>query len=73
MICRAVMPSDTLARKAQRLLTANGYSAEVVRNSGSKDGCGFSLRIYGNCSAAQALLEREGITVRSMRIERDGT
>lgn len=66
------MPSDTLARKAQRILAANGYAAEVVRHSGSKDGCGFSLRINGNCSAAQALLEREGITVRSMKAERDG-
>ncbi len=71
MICRAVMPSDTLARKARRLLIANGFSAEVVRHVG-KEGCGFSLRIAGDCSAAKELLEREGITVRSMRRERDG-
>lgn len=72
MICRVVIPSDTLARKAQRILNANGYSAEVVRSSGSKDGCGFALRIRGNCDAARMLLEREGITIRSVRIERDG-
>ncbi|MBR4101428.1 MAG: hypothetical protein IKK51_06090 [Oscillospiraceae bacterium] len=71
MICRAVMPSDTLARKAQRILTANDFSAEIIRST-SKEGCGFGLRIVGNCAAAQALLEREGIPVRSMRIERGG-
>ncbi len=71
MICRAVIPSDTLARRARQLLTANGYSAEIVRHVG-REGCGFSLRIAGDCNAAKALLEREGITVRSMRRERDG-
>ncbi len=64
------MPSDTLARKAQRLLTANDFSAEVIRNTSAKDGCGFGLRIVGNCTAAQELLEREGIPVSSIRIER---
>lgn len=72
MICKMVMPSDTLARKAQRILAANGYSSEIIRSSGSKEGCGFALRIRGNCDAAISLLERNGITVRSMRIERDG-
>ncbi|MBQ2263958.1 MAG: DUF3343 domain-containing protein [Oscillospiraceae bacterium] len=72
MICRAVMPSDTLARKAQRLLRANGYAAEVIRSTG-REGCGFGLRIVGDCNAARELLERQGITVRSMRNERDGT
>ncbi len=66
------MPSDTLARKAQRILTANDFSAEVIRSTTAKDGCGFSLRIVGDCTQAQQLLEREGIPVRSIRIERGG-
>lgn len=66
------MPSDTLARKAQRILAANQISAEIVRSTG-KDGCSFGLRIFGNCTAAQVLLERAGIPVRNLRIERDGT
>ncbi|MBQ2265111.1 MAG: DUF3343 domain-containing protein [Oscillospiraceae bacterium] len=73
MICRAVMPSDTLARKAHRLLRARGFSAEIVRSSGTKEGCGFALRIMGDCNAARDLLERAGIPVRSMRNERDGS
>lgn len=71
MICKMVIPSDTLARKAQRILAENGYSAEIIRNTGKKDGCGFALRMRGDCDAAVRLLERNGITVRSMRIERD--
>ncbi len=72
MTCRIVIPSDTLARKAQRILTANGYSSEIIRNTSQKDGCGFAVRIRGDCNAAVRLIEQNGITVRSMRIERDG-
>jgi hypothetical protein len=71
MICRAVIPSDTLARKAQRILNARGFSAELIRTSGT-DGCGYGLRIAGDCRAALALLEQQGIAVRSVRNERDG-
>lgn len=67
------MPSDTLARKAQRILKARGFSAEIVRSSGGKEGCGFALRITGDCNAARELLAREGIVVRSMRNERDSS
>ncbi len=72
MICRAVLPSETYAYKAHRVLTANGYPCEIVRSSGLREGCGFSLRMTGNCEQAHALLIREGIPVQSVRIERDG-
>lgn len=73
MICRAVMPSDTLARKAQRMLTAKGYACELVRNNLQEgEGCGFGLKIAGDCDEIRMLLRREGIPVRGMRNERDG-
>ncbi len=65
------MPSDTLARKAQRLLAARGYASEVVRNNPREgEGCGFGLKIAGDCDEILALLRREGIPVRGVRNER---
>ena len=72
MLCRAVLPSEALAHKAQRVLSANGYSSEIFRNTDKKAGCGYGVRISGNCEAAHALLLREGIPVKLMRIERGG-
>ncbi len=66
------MPSDTLARKAQRFLTAKGYSCELMRTSSLQDseGCGFGLKIHADCDEIKTLLQREGIPVRGMRNER---
>ena len=72
MLCRAVLPSETIAHKAQRILAANGYPCEIVRNTDKREGCGYGVRISGNCEAAHALLLREGIPVKLMRNERGG-
>ncbi|MDE5792682.1 MAG: hypothetical protein K2G88_09975 [Oscillospiraceae bacterium] len=71
MICMAVLPSDTFAYKAQRILTANGYKIEMIRTTTQKDGCIFGIRIYGEFENIRMLLERERIPVRNLRIERD--
>lgn len=72
MICRAVLPSETYTYKAQRILSANGYPSEIIRNTSLKEGCGFGLRVAGNCEHVHALLLREGIPVQSVRIESGG-
>lgn len=72
MLCRAVLPSETLAHKAQRILTAYGYPSEIIRSTSRREGCSYALRISGNCEAAHALLLREGIPVKLMGIERGG-
>lgn len=73
MICMAVLPSDTFAHKAQRILTANGYKIEMIRTTSRDEGCIFGIRIHGELEEIRALLEREKIPVRSLRIERDGS
>ena len=70
MLCKAVLPSETLAHKAQRILSAHGYSSEIIRSTSRKEGCGFGLRISGDCAAAHTLLLREGVPVRMMLPER---
>ncbi len=70
MLCKAVLPSETYAYKAQRVLAANGYPSEMIRSTGQKEGCGFGLRIAGNCEQIHALLIREGIPVQLVRKER---
>lgn len=70
MLCKAVLLSETMAHKAQRVLAANGYPCEIVRSTDKKAGCGYGVRISGNCEAAHALLLREGIPVKLMRTER---
>lgn len=71
MVCRAGLASDTLTRKAQRILTANGYHSEIIRSTKMQaEGCGFGLRIIGDCAEIRALLRQEGIEVRSMKTER---
>lgn len=72
MLCRAVLPSETIAHKAQKILSANGYPCEIVRTIDQKSGCGYAVRVSGNCEAAHALLLREGIPVKLMRNERGG-
>lgn len=52
------MPSYTYAVKAQRLLRARGYPCTVKRrNKSSERGCGFSLVINSECSAAREVLD----------------
>ncbi len=69
MICKAGMASDTLARKAQRVLAAKGYPSSLIRSTG-KDGCGFALMVDADCEQVQRLLQQEGIPFRSLRNER---
>lgn len=70
MICRAVLPSETYALKAQRVLAANGYHSEIIRSTSRGIGCGYSLRTAGDCNAIRELLHREGIPVQNVRDER---
>ena len=72
MLCRAVLPSETYAHKAYKLLTAYGYPCEILRDTSRREGCGFIVRISGNCAAAHALLLREGIPVKLVSTERGG-
>ncbi|MDE5753069.1 MAG: hypothetical protein K2H89_00765 [Oscillospiraceae bacterium] len=71
MICMAVLPSDTFAHKAQRILTANGYQCEMIRTTSQKEGCIFGIRINGDPEQIRILLQRGSVPVRSLRIERD--
>jgi hypothetical protein len=70
MLCKAVLPSETLAHKAQRILAAHGYPCEIIRSTSRKEGCGYGLRIAGDCEAAHSLLIREGVPVKLMTPER---
>ncbi len=72
MLCKVVLPSDTYTRKAQKILAANGYPSEIIRSTSLREGCGFSLRVAGNCEQIHALLIREGIPVQNVRIESGG-
>ena len=70
MICRAVLPSETFARKAQRLLTANGYTSEMIRITNASTGCGYALRIVGKVEDVRSVLAKANIPVRSLESER---
>lgn len=70
MLCRVVLPSDTYAQKAQRVLAANGYHSEILRSTSRGMGCGYSLRTAGDCDTVRAILSREGIPVQNVRDER---
>ena len=72
MLCKAVLLSDTFTRKAQKILAANGYPSEIIRSTSLREGCGFGLRVAGNCEQIHALLNIEGIPVQSVRIESGG-
>lgn len=72
MICTAVLPSETFAHKAQRILTANGYPSELIRSSSLKEGCAFGVKIVGRPEDIQEVLENAHIPVRSLQSERDG-
>lgn len=52
------MPSYTYAVKSEKLLKARGYQCEIQRDEAHSDkGCGYSLRIYGDCGRAVELLD----------------
>ncbi|MBQ8928629.1 MAG: hypothetical protein IJ055_10220 [Oscillospiraceae bacterium] len=72
MVCRVVLPSETYAHKAHRVLAANGLISEIIRASGSREGCTFGLRVVGSCEAVSDLLGRAGIPVRRITSERGG-
>lgn len=60
--CAAEMPSYTYALKSEKLLKARGYQCEVQREeTPSEKGCGYSLKIYGDCSRAEKILDSYGI------------
>lgn len=65
--CIAAMPSYTFALKAQKLLRARGYPCEIKRSEpGSRGGCGYSLKISGDCRAAAEVLKRYSIPFSGM-------
>ena len=70
MLCRVVLPSETYAQKAQRVLAANGYHSEIIRSTSRGLGCGYSLRAAGDCETIRAILSRENIPVQNVRDER---
>ena len=72
MIYTAILPSETYTRKAQRLLTANGYTSEIIRLTNPKEGCRFGLKIIGKPEEIQTILRNAGIPVRYFGNERDG-
>ncbi len=71
MMNTAILPSETLARKAQRILTANGYPSELVRFTNPKEGCRFGLKIIGKAEEIQEILRKAGIPVKAFGNERD--
>lgn len=73
LICRIGLTSDTIAHKAQRILTAAGYHCELIRIQGSQaEGCSFGIRAAGNCEAVRTVLENAGIRPRSTETESGG-
>ena len=60
MICRAILPSETYAMKAQRILASNGYPCEMVRSTSKKEGCGFGLKVVGDCEQIHRLFDSGG-------------
>jgi len=71
MINTAILQSETLARKAQRILTANGYPSELVRFTSPREGCRFGLRIVGKPDEIQEILQKADIPVKYFGNERD--
>ena len=66
-----ILPSETYARKAQRILTANGYPSELIRFTVPKEGCSFGLTVIGKPEEIKEILKKAGIPARSFRKERD--
>lgn len=59
--------SVTTAMKAQAILRANDFHAEVARTPRNLvSGCGYSVTIAGNIETALAVLERNGIKYKSV-------
>ncbi len=71
MMNTAILPSETYARKAQRILTANGYPSELVRFTSPREGCRFGLRVVGKPEEIQDILRNAGIPVKAFGNERD--
>lgn len=71
MIQTVMFPSETYTRKAQKILTAHGYTCEVVRIT-TRAGCHFGLRIVGKPEEIQSILAEFRIPVSEFRNERDG-
>ncbi len=70
---RAILPSETHARKAQKILKQNGYFSEIIRVNQFRIGCGYALRIAGEPEEIQMLLLSANIPVRSLERERDSS
>lgn len=67
----AIMPSETYARKAQRILSAKGYNSKLIRLTSPHEGCHFGLNVTGDAEEIQSLLRQAGIPVRYFGNERD--
>ncbi len=63
--CILVLSSVTYAMKAERLLALAGiYSSPVKTGEIAKvRGCGYGLLIKGDCDAAKAILEKNGVKI----------
>lgn len=71
MMNTVILPSETYARKAQRILTARGYNCELIRLTSPHEGCHYGLNVMGKAEDIQAILRQAGIPVRYFGNERD--
>ncbi len=61
-VCILEMPSYTYAVKSEKLLKSRGYSCEIKRSeSSSGKGCGYSLKIFGECGNAAEILDNYSV------------
>ena len=66
-VCIAEMPSYTYAVKGERLLRARGFPCKVKRKERtSSGGCGFILKVYGQCSEAAGILDMNAVPYRTI-------
>ncbi len=63
--CILVLSSVTYAMKAERLLASAGiYSSPLKTGEVAKvRGCGYGLKINGNCDKAKTIIESNGIKI----------
>lgn len=63
------MGSVTNAMRGKTVLEQQGYRAFLQRNADMREqnGCGYSLRVYGNGDRAAAILQKSGIRTRGRK------
>ena len=57
--------SVTAAMRGKKILERSGIKAYISR--AGKNGCGYSLMVYGDAARAQQLLQAAGIRIRDVR------